>query len=466
MIDTKIVHDLWNGFLPTLMDYVKIPNCSPAFSAHYCPDDTWSAAHLLIRWARSQQIPGLSTEVLHVSGRTPLIFAEIPGTGLSGTVLLYGHFDKQPPMLPWREFLHPYTPVYEDDKLYGRGVADDGYAIFASLTAIRVLAQQNIPYARCIVMIEASEESGSPDLPAYFELLAKRIGTPDLVICLDSGCGDYERLWLTTSLRGLVTGDLRVQILTEGVHSGDVSGIVPSSFRILRQLLDRIEDSRTGVILVNGLHAKAVPSIIQQAVDSSAIIGEHLFKRLPWVAGGYPITSALEDLALNRTWRPALSITGVGGIPPLDSAGNVLRPYTTVKLSMRLPPNVNPEHATKKLKEVLESDPPYGAHISFTPEKSSGGWNAPPLAGWLEHSIHNASLEYFGNSMAAIGEGGTIPFMGMLGEQFPQAQFLVTGVLGPQSNAHGPNEFLHIPTGEKLTACVAQVIADHAKVQK
>jgi acetylornithine deacetylase/succinyl-diaminopimelate desuccinylase-like protein len=166
---------------------------------------------------------------------------------------------------------------------------------------------------------------------------------------------------------------------------------------------------------------------------------------------------------LNRTWRSTLSITGVDGIPPLASAGNVLRPTTTFKLSVRVPPTADAERATAKLKQLLEKNPPYGAKVAFTGDKASPGWNAPALAPWLERSVDAASREHFGRPARYFGEGGTIPFMHMLGRKFPQAQFLITGVLGPHSNAHGPNEFLHLPTARKLTCCIAHVVHEHSQ---
>jgi acetylornithine deacetylase/succinyl-diaminopimelate desuccinylase-like protein len=353
------------------------------------------------------------------------------------------------------------VPVREGDKLYGRGGADDGYSSFASLAALRLLQEQKIPHARCVVLIEAAEESGSPDLPAYIEHLAERIGAPSLVICLDSGCGTYDQLWTTTSLRGMVAGNLRVEILTEGVHSGDASGIVPSSFRILRQLLSRIDDESTGRVTIEALHVKVPDERLKQARRAAEVLGDEVFNKFPWVQGARPAVSDKVEMILNRTWRPALSITGIEGLPPLGSAGNVLRPYTACKISLRIPPRLDPAKATAILKETLEHDPPYGAKITFEGEKSSTGWDAPPVAQWLATAVDRASRNYFGKPPMAQGEGGSIPFMGMLGEKFPQAQFLITGVLGPGSNAHGPNEFLHVPTGVRLTASVASVVADH-----
>ncbi len=455
--------------LPALERYIRIPNKSPSFDPDWVKSGHMEAAvQLISEWCRAQapHLPGLELEVIRLKDekgnpRTPVIYMEVPGTKGDDTVLLYGHLDKQPEMTGWREGLTPWTPVREGDKLYGRGGADDGYSAFASLAAIRLLKEQGLPHARCVVLIEACEESGSYDLPAYIEALAPRIGKPSLVVCLDSGCANYEQLWMTTSLRGIVGGNLRVDILTEGVHSGDATGIVPSSFRILRQVLSRVEDEATGHIKVEGLHVDIPKERREQAREAAKVLEKEVFTKFPWVPGSKPVSEDGAELVLNRTWRPALAVTGVDGMPPLNNAGNVLRPFTTFKLSMRIPPRLDPKEGTKALKAALEKDPPYGAKVTFEGEKASVGWDAPPLAGWLSRAVESASKTYFGQPAMAMGEGGTIPFMGMLGERFPEAQFLITGLLGPGSNAHGPNEFLHVPTGKKLTCAVASVIADH-----
>jgi len=451
---------IWDQeILPSLYEYIRIPNKSPAFEPRWQKEMDRAVA-LIEGWCRKQPIPGLSVQVVRLEDRTPVIFMEIPGEG-SETVLLYGHLDKQPEMTGWRAGLSPWNPVREGDKLYGRGGADDGYSTFASLAALRLVQEQKLSHARCVVLIEACEESGSTDLPAYIAHLAANIGKPSLVVCLDSGCGNYEQLWMTTSLRGMVAGNLRVDILTEGVHSGDASGVVPSSFRILRQLLSRIDDEQTGRVKIDALNVQIPPERLKQARLTAEVLGDEVWNKFPFVPGARPVVTDKIEMILNRSWRPALSITGIDGLPPLGSAGNVLRPYTACKISLRVPPRFDPVLATRLVKETLEKDPPYGARVTFEAEKSSTGWDAPPLAQWLTSSVDRASRSFFGKPPMAFGEGGTIPFMGMLGEKFPDAQFLITGVLGPGSNAHGPNEFLHIPTGMRLTACVASVIADH-----
>jgi acetylornithine deacetylase/succinyl-diaminopimelate desuccinylase-like protein len=456
---------LWDeAVIPTLVDYIRIPNKSPAFdpdwAAHGYMDQ---ATALLEAWARERipALPGSSLEVVRLPGRTPVILIEVPGA-VDDTVLLYGHLDKQPEMTGWSEGLGPWEPVMRGDRLYGRGGADDGYAMFGALSALLALRDQGVAHARCVILIEACEESGSYDLPAYVEHLADRIGDPSLVVCLDSGCGNYDQLWLTTSLRGMVAGALRVDVLTEGVHSGDASGVVSSSFRILRGLLSRIEDEATGEIRPRELYDEIPAERVRQAQTAAQALGTEMYARFPFVEGMSPVTTDLTELVLNRTWRPQLATIGAEGLPALGDAGNVLRPYTSVKISLRLPPTLDGDAAVQTVTDLLERDPPYGCRVTFTPEKAASGWHAPALAPWLATSIERASQAAFGRGAAMMGEGGSIPFMGMLGEKYPAAQFVITGVLGPHSNAHGPNEFLHLPTGKKISGVVAQVVADHA----
>ncbi len=459
------IDEVWDqAVVPTLVEYIRIPNKSPAFDPDWAKAGHMDAAvKLLESWARERlpTLPGATLEVVTLPGRTPVILIEVPGQ-VDDTVLLYGHLDKQPEMTGWSEGLGPWRPVIQGDKLFGRGGADDGYAMFGALSALMALRNQGVAHARCVILIEACEESGSYDLPFYVDHLADRIGDPSLVVCLDSGCGNYDQLWLTTSLRGVTAGVLRVDVLSEGVHSGDASGVVASSFRILRELLSRLEDPKTGEVLLDDLYVDIPAERIEQARVAAAALGDEIFSKFPFVDGMRPVSGDLVELVLNRTWRPQVATIGVEGIPSLKDAGNVLRPYTSLKLSLRLPPTLDAQTAGGLVKALLEKDPPYGARVSFSYDKAGSGWHAPPLQAWLAESLERASQTSFGRGVAMMGEGGSIPFMGMLGEKFPRAQFVITGVLGPHSNAHGPNEFLHIPTGKKVSGVVAQVIADHA----
>src|SRR5438105_5235993 len=459
---SNFIEQIWeDAAVPALTEYMRIPNKSPAF------DPDWEshghmrdAVTLMERWARAHLPDGGTLEIVQLAGRTPLMFMDIPGEG-NDTILLYGHLDKQPEMAGWAEGMGPWTPLRKGDKLFGRGGADDGYAMFCALSAILALRDQNVPHARCAVLIEACEESGSPDLPFYVDHLSARIGEPSLVVCLDSGCGDYDRLWLTTSLRGMAAGTLTIRVLEEGVHSGDASGIVPSSFRVLGQLLARIADETTGAIMPEELYVQVPRERIEQAHDAARVLGASIYTKFPFAGDTRPVTDDLAELVLNRTWRPQLAVIGIDGLPTPQNAGNVMLPCTTARLSLRLPPTLSGGNAGATLKRLLESDPPYGSEVTFSGSETATGWNAPALSRWLGEAVMRASKLAFGPTPAYMGEGGTIPFMAMLGEKFPRTQFVVTGVLGPHSNAHGPNEFLHIPTGQRVTAAIAQVLADH-----
>ena len=453
-----------------LTRYIAIPAKSPAF------DNAWSAnGHIdtVLRnaatWIEAQKVPGLALELIRLPGRTPVLFFEIAATRPASqqTVLMYGHMDKQPEFNGWRKDLGPWTPKYDDGRLYGRGAADDGYAAYASIAAIQALKAQNVPHPRVVGIIETCEESGSYDLLPYVDALRARLGAVELVICLDSGAGNYDQLWLTTSLRGMVSGTLKVEVLTEGIHSGDASGLVPSSFRIMRQLLDRLEDSRSGQLLPASFHCEVPADRLDQARATAAILGQEVIRRFPWVHydcdGG--ATSVLATTAdplealLRRTWIPTLSVTGADGFPSIADAGNVLRPHTAFKLSLRLPPLVDASQAVSDLKKLLEDNAPYQARVTFSPQGAATGWNAPATTPWFESALNEASQAHFGAPCGYIGQGGTIPLMKMLEQGFPKAQMMVCGVLGPKSNAHGPNEFLHVPYAKRLTAAVARVIS-------
>jgi len=446
-----------------LVAYVRIPNKSPDFDPQWERNGHMEAAvQLMAQWCRAQPLTGMRVEVRRLPGRTPLLLLDVPGE-LPGCVLLYGHLDKQPEFTGWLPGLGPWEPVIREGKLYGRGAADDGYAVFSSLTAIAALKEQQVRLPRCLVLIEACEESGSDDLPAHLESLGATLGEPSLVVCLDAECGNYDQVWCTTSLRGNLLGTLRVRVLTEGVHSGMATGIAPTPFRILEQLLARIESPITGDLLLDELHVSMPRDRRAQAAAAAQVLGGSVAGKLPWAQGVQAVSNDPTELIINSTWRATLAVTGAEGLPALGSAGNVLLPELAVKLSLRLPPTCDAARATAAVREALVREPPYGAQVSFDPVSATGGWNAPAFAPWLEGSISRASRAVYGRDAVHIGCGGTIPFMGMLGERFPRTQFFITGVLGPHANAHGPNEFLHIEYAKQLTACVSLVLADHAQ---
>ena len=463
----SFINRTWDeSIVPALCEYIRIPNKSPMF------DPKWqehgymqSAIELLSEWCANSGLQNLSHRIVQIEGRTPLLFCEIPATTDNSedapTVLLYGHYDKQPEFSGWRDGLEPWKPVIRDGRLYGRGGADDGYAMFGSLTAIRALQEANLPHPRCVIIIEGCEESGSYDLPHYVELLAEEIGTPQLVICLDAECANYNQLWVTTSLRGTISGTLKVRVLTEGIHSGGASGIVPSSFRIARQLLERLENANSG-LMHEKLYVPIPAKVKEQTRAMARSLGKQVYERFPWSKNTRPMNETTLAMILNNTWEPTLSVTGISGAPEVGDAGNTLRPETELKLSVRLPPTLDAREAATLVKNLLETDPPYDAEVTFEVENAQSGWAGPEIEDKLAGYFQQASQNNFDAPVQYMPMGGTIPFMKMLGEGYPGVQFMVTGVLGPASNAHGPNEFLHIETGKRLTACVADVLTNIA----
>lgn len=457
---SQFVGRAWDiDILPILDDYIRIPNKSPAFEPNWeSLTHMRDAADLLAGWMSRCGVRGLTHRVVTLPGRTPLLYAEVAANGPSdSTALLYGHYDKQPEFDGWADGLGPWQPVLRDGKLYGRGGADDGYALFACLTAIAALQAQGAAHPRCVVLIEGCEESGSFDLPYYMDTLADAIGEPDLVVCLDAECGNYDQLWLTTSLRGAVAGALTVKVLTEGMHSGAAGGIVPSSFRILRALLERVENAETGRF-TGALNVPIPEDVRRDATAVAATLGELATSRFPWAGRTRPGDESAADLVLANTWRPSLAVVGLDGAPPVADAGNTLRPATAAKLVFRLPPTLDADATANAIKEILEKAPPYDADVTFEIETPMGGWHAPRRQAWLDAALDAASRAHFGAPLMTMGTGGTIPFMKMLGDRFPRVQFAVTGVLGPKSNAHGPNEFLHVETAKRVTACVAHLL--------
>ena len=462
----SFVDQAWAAAVPTMMEYVAIPARSPMFDPDWESNGHLArAAHLLRDWAAAQGIDGATVELIEPAGLTPVLLVEIPATDAAladRTVVMYGHLDKQPEMLPWSDGLGPWTPVLRGERLYGRGGADDGYSIVAALIAVQAVREAGGRHARIVVLIEASEESSSVHLEQHLTTLLPRFGNAELVIALDSFCESYDRLWTTTSTRGVAGGVLEIEVCLDDPHSGRASGVLPSSFRIVRQLLDRIEDSATGEVLVRAANVDIPGYRLDEAAVAAASFPalSTSFRPLPGVRS---MRADATDELVAETWRPALEVIGVDGLPPVADAGNVFRSRLAVKLSLRVPPTADVWAVGDELKSLLETDPPYGARVVVRDGARGPGWAAPEFAPWLARATADASLEHFGAPVASCGVGGTIPFMGMLGEPFPDAQFLLVGVLGPGSNAHGPDEFLDLPTARRVTACVADVLRAHAE---
>lgn len=451
--------------IPLLMDYIRVPSLSPLYDPDWESNGLMEQAQkLLLDYVHNIGIQGLKTQILKEPGKPWMFYGEVPGTDPSlGTILIYGHMDKQPHFPNWIAGTNNTEPAIIDGKLYGRGGADDGYAMPSAALLIKTLQDLGLPHGRIVIIGETEEESGSPNLMYLISQLKAQIGDPELIICLDSGAGDYEHLWLTSSLRGVIAAELTVSVINNGLHSGEASGVVPSSFRIIRNLLDRIEDSVTGVMKVPELFQDISEDELAKVESVAKVLGDSIFTKVEWFGSTQPMTHDVVQGLLNKTLRPTLSVTGADGFPPLAVAGNVLRPKTSLKLSIRVPPAVDANQAFEKVKEVLTRDPPYQASVEVKKVGAGNGFAPKPLDQWMSDVIQQASLNYFGTDALYMGEGGSIPFMGALAEMFPRAKFVVTGVLGPNSNAHSANEFLHIPFMKKILCCLGVLIAEHGK---
>ena len=463
-MDTQANHQyidaLWDdSILPSLSEYISIPNKSPMFDPDWETNGYMEdAVTLMLKWVEDQHVPGLDVEVHRLPGKTPTILLTLESDSSENSVLIYGYLDKQPEFSGWHEGLEPWKPVLRDGKLYGRGGADDGYAIYSAIAAINSLLDQNLALPRIVILIEASEESGSPDLPFYMDQLEAKIGRPGLVIALDSTAGNYDQLWVTTSLRGMLISDLTVKVLNEGVHSGAAGGIVPSSFRLMRQLISRLEDENTGVITPDFLNEQVPDIRRQEAIAAGKVLADSFADMYPFAGDGKPVSDDPTELVLNNTWAASLAVTGLGGAPSPEEAGNVLRPETSARLALRIPPTIDEIAAAEALHRLLTDSAPNGAAVTLDMHEPCAGWHAPITTDKLRASLSKASMDYFGADAMYMGCGGSIPFMEFLADKLPEAQFVVTGVLGPHSNAHGPNEFLHIPAAKKITAVTASLL--------
>ncbi len=461
----KSAGDRFMSSIPTLKEYVSIKCLSPAF------DEQWEkngeinrAMEMYAKWAKECDLSGASVTVSSIPGRTPALIVDIPGSSDSnGTVLIYGHLDKQPATAPWYNDTDPFEAVERDDHIFGRGVADDGYAMFAAIAGVSAALEEGLETPRCVVLIESSEESGSPDLDSHLDVLLPKLGTVDLVLCLDSGGLDFERLWVTTSLRGNIVFTIGVRVLEHGVHSGSASGVVPSSFRVLRGLMSRLEDETTGELRLDMLNPEIPKFYKNKAAELAQELGDPLSLAFPLVGDLKPLGTDGADRILRQTWKGALSVTGMEGIPNVRQGGNVLRPYTKAKLSLRLPPTVDAKSAQDEIAERLTTDVPYGASVIVEFESPAQGWVAPIPLKWLSDALDAGSIEGFGKPAGYCGEGGTIPFLATLASKFPDAQFVATGALGPGSNAHGPDECLCMPTAKGVAIAVAHLITAAAK---
>jgi len=456
---SDFVEEWWDkSALPSLCEFVEIPALSPSFDSEWEANGYLDAAvNTFIAWTRSLPLKGLIVSVHRLKNRSPLLLIKIEGDS-DGEVLFYSHLDKQPEATGWSKGKGPWKPVIEDDWLFGRGSVDDGYGGYAGILSVLALQDQGVSHPTCRFLIETGEESGSPDLSFYLDELESVLGVPDLVIVLDTGGIDYDRLWITESLRGIVAGTLSVKVSSVGVHSGHGSGVMPSSFRLARQLLSRIEDENTGEIKPEWLHIDITDKMKEQAKKIVDMNSDSV-DDFPLLDGVEKQVNDPLDIFLAMNLAPSLSIIGADGIPSIQDAGNVLRTNTDLKVSIRTPPGISADEVAKKVQALLEANPPNGAHVSAEMTEVADGFLSPELPEKLSDMLEKSGKKFYGNSPMSLFIGGTIPVMAMLQSRYPDSKFIITGAGGPGGNAHGPDEKLHIPTAKKVTKCMAATVS-------
>ena len=453
------IEEAWQGdALEALAEFVRLPAKSPDF------DPDWEQNGVLLRaledaarWAKVR-FPEGTFEILSAPGVTPVLWVDIPGTPPGRPALFYGHFDKQPEAGEWSEGLAPFEPVLRDGRLYGRGTADDGYSFYAALTAARAMDEAGRKRPRIMGVFETREESGSGDLPHYLPELSKRAGRPSVLTVLDLGIQDKTRLWRTQSLRGVVTFTLKVEVLASGVHSGVTSGIVPSSFAVMRTLLDRLEDPATGRVKVASMHVPEPTRHMPALRRLAELSGEDLWKRFPWAGETEPRSFDPLELLLKNGWQPTLSILGAEGLPPVKEAGALIRPSTTLKLSFRIPPGVDAQKAAEDAVALVTTNVPSKAKVTVANLHAEPGFEAPAGAEWLDAAWSKASEELFRETAEDVFDGATIGILPKFVKAFGPCPFLCTGVLGTEDNAHAPDESVSLEYLTKLTCAVASVL--------
>lgn len=453
--------------LPALQKFIEIPNLSRAFDPEWDTNGLQErACQFCIDFAKDMGVKGMAVEMYKDEGKTPIVFGVVEPTkaGKNKNIVMYGHIDKQPHLTEgWSEGLHPTKPVIRDGLLYGRGGVDDGYNFFTVVCMIKALQDLDIPYGRFVMLYETDEESKSRDIPYYLKKFEKEIGTPDVIFCLDAGSISNKIFSLSTTLRGNINFDLTVRVLEQGVHSGLGSGIIPSSFRIIRNLLDRIECSKSGEIY-ELLQVQVPDDKLAQAKEVVKIMGDDIHKCFCMCKGVQPVCEDLDELYLNNLWRAQLEIIGQEGIPDKNACGNVLRPYTTLRCSLRLPPTITGEDAFEQVKETLTKDPPYGAIVEVTKIGIGSGWNCNEVPNKVVEILDKHNQEIFGTKTLLFGCGGTIPFVKIIQDCLPDTLLCVTGLMLPESNIHVPDENMDIEYWIKFTKSLTCFLVDYANI--
>ena len=466
----EIIDAHWdNWYVKGLCEFIEVPNLTPMVDPNYLTNGLNEKAMALVDdYINKLEIKGISKKIFQPDGMTPLIVYAVDKAegGSDAQIMFYGHLDKQPWMDGWDEGLGPTKPVIRGEYLYGRGGGDDGYSPFSTMLAIKNAQLQGIKHSRIVLVLETEEESGSPNLINLLNIAKDFIGNPDYLFCLDSGAFDYNQLWLTSSLRGITLMDVTVKAGKGGYHSGEVGGIVPETFRVMRHLLNRLDDPKTGLPMEE-LNTELPAYARPEAERMVALSGEAMCKKYKMEEGvKYCSQDNLVEMYLNNTWRANLSVTGAGGLPDYNRAGNVVRPQTTLRLSYRLPPNMDCHKAAAIVKQKLTTDVPHDCIVEIKGDHNGNGWCMKDPEPWFHDVINNASKNFYDREYGSYGMGGSIPFLSQLGGLYPNTFIVALGLLGPQSNAHAPNESVNLTYAKKLTMCMSHILVDVANGHK
>ena len=454
--------------LEGLKMFVRIPNLSPQYDEGYHTNGLiHKALHDVGDWIKSQGLKHVEITYFEEKGREPLLYVEIGSTAEKEvpSILTYGHLDKMPHLDAegWGEGLSATNPVVKGRKVYGRGTNDDGYNPFCVVTAVKYLEENNLPHPKVIMLLESGEESGDDEIQIYLKDLRSRIGDVGVIMVLDAEAQDYDTLWCCTSLRGVVMGVLDIQHLATPCHSGMATGMVPSTFRIARMLLSRIEDEQTGEIKLKEAHIEIPQNRIDSCNEIAKQLGERCVEIVTLLPGAKHLSEDRGELLIGKGWKPGLAVTGADGIPSVANGSNVIRTRTSLKLSLRIPPGVKSEVVAEAMKKELERDPPYGAKVTYKPLGAGNGWFGRDFDEKTQKALDQSSIDVFGQKSLLYGEGGSIPLCNLLQELWPNAQLLVTGAAGTDSNPHGYDESLDLPYTSQFTASISLFLNNLSK---
>ena len=442
--------------LPNLMNFIRIPNLSPLY------DDDWNtnglllkAANLIISFAKSLELKNAEINLLQDKGYTPLIFIDIPASRINDTrtILFYAHYDKQPHGEGWDEDKSPINPVIIDGHLYGRGSADDGYALFSILTAIKTCQDYNCPMPRICCIFEGAEESTDAHLTYYFNKLMPVLGNNIIVfIPLDSGCSDYNHLWITNSLRGFCDFEINIETLENECHYGpEASGIIAENMFLIRKIFDGILDSTNGEVKLKEFHVDKIPEIIDEQMNKEIeVVGDDFIKNIPLYEGVSPLSTDVRQLMINSRWKPTCNILGIDNCPKISDNGFGINPTMKVRMSMRIPPGIDINKAIESFKTALSENTYFGAKVSLASYDFGEGAVFANMSNKCKTILNKASLEFFENEGLFMGGAGSIPFITYFQSKYPKSDIICTGILGNDSNEHGPNENLNIDAAKKL----------------